>query len=167
MSGRDFSTRPDRREGLLELAFVGFAVACLAAAVVLTLSARRELLEAQRGVQEIRRAPALARRPAPGERPTTLASRALASAAAPPPRIVAELAALLPSDVRLNQASFSYAADVSLDVVVAAREVAAYDSFLERLAGSSRFSSILPGSESRRGSVATPIHMIYRVAGAP
>jgi hypothetical protein len=167
VSGRDFSTRPARREGALELAFLGLGVACLAAAVLLTLSARRELLEAQRGVQEIRRDPALGRQPAAGERLTTLASRALASAAAPPPRIVAELAALMPSDVRLNQASFSYGGDVSVEVAVAAREVAAYDSFLERLASSSRFSSILPGSESRRGSVSTPIHMTYRVAGAP
>jgi hypothetical protein len=74
---------------------------------------------------------------------------------------------LLPAAVRLNGATLTYGAGVAVELTVVAREGAAYDRFLERLAASSRFSDILPGAESRGGAISAPIRMRYRTGEAP
>jgi type II secretory pathway component PulL len=170
MTTRDFSTRPARRSSLLDRALVVAALAGLAAAAVATLAARRALREASQAVADVRDDPASRRMLPRGRRSSereALAAQALATSAAPPARVFAELASLMPSDVRLNGATLSYDEAVGLELTVSAREDASYDRFLERLAASPRFSDILPGSEARGGALSAPIRMRYRIEGMP
>jgi hypothetical protein len=167
MTARDFSTRPVRGSGFLDRALVALAAATLADAAVATVAARRELAGAMRAVEEARRDPESRRRPARRDGLDSLAAQALATAEAPPARIFAELASLMPADVRLSGATLTYGDGVIVELSVLAREDSAYDRFLERLAASSRFSDILPGAESRGGALSAPIRMRYGTDGAP
>jgi len=169
MTARDFSTRPVRRSSLWDRVLLALAAAALAAAATVTLAARRDLAEALWAVEKVRRDP-------PGRvwtqerqaaRLQGLAAQALATAEAPPPRILADLASLMPADVRLNGAMLTYGEGVSVELTVMAREAASYDRFLERLSASPRFSDILPGAESREGVLSAPIRMTYRGGEAP
>jgi len=171
MTARDFSTRPVPRSGLPDLALVTLAAALLAVAGAVTLTTRRDLGEARRAVEEARREPAAGRRAEARDGRASslqgLAAQALSTVEAPPPRILADLAALMPADVRLNRVTLTYGEGVSVELAVVAREAASYDRFLERLAASPRFTDILPGAESREGAISAPIRMRYRGGEAP
>jgi len=171
MTARDFSTRPLRRSSVVELAAVTLAGALLLAAGAATLTARRDLAEARRAVQEARHEPGAGRRAqAPDARASSLqglAAQALSTVDAPPPRVLADLAALMPAEVRLKGVTLTYGEGVAVELAVVAREAAAYDRFLERLGASSRFTDILPGAESREGAVSAPIRMRYQGGELP
>jgi hypothetical protein len=96
-----------------------------------------------------------------------LASRALLSAEAPPPRVLADLEAICPRDVRLNGLSLAYGESLILDMKVAARQGRAYDDFLKRLGESPLFADVVPETEARDGEVLATIRARYTgVAGS-
>ena len=91
-----------------------------------------------------------------------LASRIVLSAEAPPARVLAELTALLPPDVRLDGLSLVYGAKLQVEARVVARRPAGYDQLVERLAGSRLFGDVVPGPESREPDLHSTLHMVYR-----
>jgi hypothetical protein len=72
---------------------------------------------------------------------------------APPTRIVADLAAALPPDARLERLAIDYAQGGKLELRVVARDAAAWDLLLERLAKARRILDVEPGPESRAGEI--------------
>lgn len=90
-----------------------------------------------------------------------LTSQLVLTAQLPPARIVAELAALLPADVRLDGLSLRYGGTLDVDAQVVARRPAAYDTFLERLSDSA-FQDVLPGAEVREGEMRASVRMTRR-----
>jgi hypothetical protein len=90
---------------------------------------------------------------------------ALLSADAPPPRVLADLAAVMPGDVRLESLALTYGQAVALEMQVVARAAPAYDAFLQRLEGSPAFTDVTPGDESRGQEVRGTIRVLYRPAG--
>jgi hypothetical protein len=93
----------------------------------------------------------------------TLAAQVQATAAAPPQKIVAELASLLPPDVKLQSLQLDYRDRVLVDLRVAARHAEAYDAFLQHLAQSPNFGDVVPGPESREGELLASLRMTYSV----
>ena len=91
-----------------------------------------------------------------------LAARIVLSAEAPPARVVADLSALLPPDVRLDGLSLDYAAKLQIEARVSARRPAAYDQLFERLASSRHFSDVMPGPEARQADLRSSLRMVYR-----
>ena len=124
----------------------------LAEAQTRTEAVRREI-EADRD-----RVRALESRNGPG----SLDTQALMTGEAPPPRVVADLAALLPDDVRLEGLTLSYADGPGLELQVSARRARSYDLFLDRLAASPRIADLVPGSESRDGEVRASVRARYQ-----
>jgi hypothetical protein len=93
-----------------------------------------------------------------GER---FAAQALLGAEAEPGVVVADVAALLPADVRLDTLSLTYGERLELDMQVAARGAAAYDTFLRRLTESPRIRDVRPGAENREGEVRASVRALY------
>lgn len=114
---------------------------------------RREADDALARVRELE----ARREPAEG-----IASQALFTAEAPPPRVLADLVALMPGDVRLDAVTLTYGEPLGLQVDVAARSASSYDLFLDRLQRSPLFADVLPGDENRDGELRTSIRMTYR-----
>jgi Tfp pilus assembly protein PilN len=96
----------------------------------------------------------------------TLAAQVEATSTAPPQKIVAELANLLPPDVKLQSLQLDYRDHVLLDLRVVARRAEAYDAFLQRLAQSPNFDDVVPGAENREGELFASLRMTYS-GGAP
>ena len=169
----DFSTRARSRPA------DGRALVFLAAAVLaFAWSARRswlastELVRARTAVESARRETESLllrlrvlepRRDSPGE---ALAARALLTAEAPLRRVLADISALLPPDVRLESMSLSYADALDVDLGVRARRAEAYDLFVSRLQESKRFSSVQPGLEDRGVDVRSSLRVRYRGEGS-
>jgi hypothetical protein len=86
-----------------------------------------------------------------------------ASAEAPPQRVLADLAALLPPEVKLQALALDYRDRVLVDLRIAARRAEAYDAFLQRLAESKRFGDVVPGPETREGELLATLRMSYPV----
>jgi hypothetical protein len=165
---RDFSSRPRRRAARpLDIGLLVAGVAALALSLYEVGDAwsgqrratarfeetRREADEALARVRELE----ARREPAQG-----IASQALLTAEAPPPRVLADLVALMPADVRLDGVTLTYGEPLGLDVDVAARNASSYDLFLDRLQRSPQFADVLPGEENRDGELRTSIRMTYR-----
>jgi len=91
-----------------------------------------------------------------------IAYQALLTTEAPPPRVLADLVALMPGDVRLDAVSLSYGEPLGMRVDLVARNAASYDLFLDRLQRSPLFADVLPGEENRDGELRTSIQMTYR-----
>jgi hypothetical protein len=91
----------------------------------------------------------------------TLVSALLLTNECPPPLVLAELEGLLPPDVRLDVATLRYAETLGIELLVVARNPAAYDRFLERLVASPRFAQLVPGSETRDGELRSTIKATY------
>jgi Tfp pilus assembly protein PilN len=168
MTERDFSSRPRRTAtrpldlallagGALALLYSGYAAGDAwsglrraearvdeAVAESEATQARVRELEARRGTAQ------------------TAAYQALFTAEAPPPRVLARLAELMPGDVRLEAVSLSYANPLALQIDVSARNASSYDLFLDRLQRSPHFADVLPGEENRDGELRTSIQMTYR-----
>ena len=166
----DFSTHPRRRIAPADAAFLLAAALVIASAAGAALrwsaewrhrgaEAARTLVEAEAAAEKARLLES--RRPS-GE--PTLAAQAQATAEAPPQRVVADLSALLPADVRLQSLGLDYRDRVFLDLRVAARRAEAYDVFLQRLAESKRFGDVVPGAETREGELLASLRMSYRGA---
>lgn len=156
---RDFSTRsrrtgPSRGERLLLLLA---AVACAAASGA-ALGAWRDEARARAAVaaaerrrdQTRARVAELERSQGPGE---ALAFQALLTAEAPPVLVLADVAALLPPDVRLDGVTMAYADRLALDLHVVARSPEAYEAFVRNLVASPRFAEVTPREEVRAGDV--------------
>jgi hypothetical protein len=168
---RDFSTRP-RDAGprtldvalvavgavaLLWSAYAAFAAGREAAARRASVTAARQELESSRtrlGDLESRSVDA------------TLARQSLLNLDAPPPRVLEELAAVMPSDVRLASVSMKYGERLELELIVIARSSTAYDVFLERLQSSPAFEHVLPGEENRDGEVRATVRAGYRASAS-
>ena len=165
---RDFSTRPRRgAPHLFDFGLLAVGTAALLLSAYATTNAwngrqrararaaeaRRESEATQSRVRELeaRRDPAQA-----------IAYQALLTTEAPPPRVLADLVALMPGDVRLDAVSLSYGEPLGLRVDLVARSATSYDLFLDRLQRSPLFADVLPGEENRDGELRTSIQMRYR-----
>ena len=165
---RDFSSRPRRRPpqpvdlgligvGLLTLIFAGYATGTSwadfkrARQHVADVRRDTEAAQARLKTMEARSAPTAA-----------LATQALLSADAAPPRVLADLAALMPPDVKLDSLSLTYGDGIGLTMRVSARSGGAYEAFLQRLEGSPSFDEVVPGEETRDGGVSASIDVRYR-----
>jgi hypothetical protein len=91
-----------------------------------------------------------------------LAQQALLSADVPPPRVLTDLAALMPADVKLDSVALSYAEAIEVRMEVSARSTGAYETFLQRLESSPLFEEPIPGDESRDGGVHASIQVRHR-----
>ncbi len=168
---RDFSSRPRRRAARpLELALLAAGTAAFVLSAYATTNAWNGRQRARARVEEARRESeaALARvreLDARREPAQAIAYQALLTAEAPPPRVLADLVALMPGDVRLDAVSMSYGEPLGLRVDVVARTASSYDLFLDRLQRSPLFADVLPGEENRDGELRTSIQMTYRPRG--
>ncbi len=124
-------------------------------------NARVELERARRSLDEVR---ARTRSLDETRRSAAAAVRAqlLTSLDAPPSRVLADVAALMPRDVRLDSVALGYGERVELELTVVARGSSAYDLFLERLAESPSFADLTPGPENRDGEVRATVRVTHR-----
>ena len=95
-----------------------------------------------------------------------MTSKLALTAEAPPARVLAQLSALLPSDVRLDSVTFQYGERLEIDAVAVARRPASYDVFLERLSASPLFGEIQPGPEARQGEMRGSLRLVYKGASS-
>ena len=167
--GPDFSTRAEGRRAasraepwLLAAAALLFAASAASAsrswsearASEASLGALRAELETDRA-----RLRALeAKRGAGGD---LAASRLTLTAEAPPGRVLAQLAELLPPDVRLESVAFTYGARLEIEAQAVARRPAAYDLLLERLTASPLFGEVQPGAETREAEMKGTLRFVY------
>lgn len=163
----DLSTHPRPRvaRGDVLLAIVG-AVAFLWAAGA-AIRAREEAARARSALGAVEseatrneaRLRALGARG--GSEAERLAQRVALNAEASVPRVLADLTALMPEEVRLRVLQVTYGEEVSVEAQVEARGVDAWDVFLDRLVASKRFKGITPGPEAREGELRVTIRMLY------
>jgi len=163
----DFSTRRRRRApapgdvgllgvGLMTLALAGYATTSSWAAL---RRVRRDVAETRREASEAgARLQALETRREPGQ---GLTAQAIVSAEAPPPRVIADLAALMPADVRLEALILDYRERLGVELQVAARNAASYDIFLQNLESSPMFTDVLPGDETRGPELRASVRATY------
>lgn len=167
----DFSTRPDlsRRARAWEALALGGAAVLLLASAAAALSAARQARVAEAAVTGLRREVLEARervRALEGRRRSDLlTSQLVLTAEAPPARVLAELAELLPPEARLESLSLVYGSRLELEAQVVTRRPASYDLLLERLQASPRFGDIQPGPEARQGEMRALLRMTH--AGVP
>jgi Tfp pilus assembly protein PilN len=112
----------------------------------------------QEGQEAERRLRALTARTASAETALARASRAFE---APPARVVADVAAILPADVRLERLSLEYASVVTIDLDVVTRDARAWDSLLDRLEREPGLQGVSTGPELREGEVRTTVRARY------
>lgn len=152
----DFSTtrRPPRVPAWQQVGLAACALVALGTAVQAFL-AREEARSAESRRAEVsREVDAAARRLQALEARVRVASGgALPPDAAPPARIVAELAALLPDDVRLERIAIDYQRGGMLELLVVARDAAAWDRLLRQLDAAPRIREVEPGPEARAAEV--------------
>lgn len=170
----DFSTRRRQRApGPSDLALLAVALMALFAASSAAwgawadLSRVRGATERAQDELDAARAHARALQSRGGRAEDTLASRMVLTREAPPPRVLSDLTALLPADVRVVDLALDYGIRLELRLRLEARGTAAYDLFLKRLAESGRFSDVLPGDETRDAEVRATVRMTYSGEGAP
>jgi len=165
---RDFSSRPRRRPPQpVDLGLIGIGVLTLIFAGYATGTSWADFKRARQHVADVRRdteaAQARLKTMEARSAPTAaLATQALLSADAAPPRVLAELAALMPPDVKLDSLNLNYGEGIGLSMHVSAKGAGAYEAFLQRLESSPLFDEVVPGEETRDGGVAASIEMRYR-----
>ncbi len=152
----DFSTtnRPARVPAWQPLALA--ACGLLATfAVLQAFVAREEAASAAARLAEVSREveAAAARRQALETRARAAGGEALAAEEAPPARIVAEVASLLPDDARLERLAIDYKRGGLLEMLVVARDAAAWDRLLQRMEAAPRLRELEPGPEARAAEV--------------
>jgi type II secretory pathway component PulL len=81
----------------------------------------------------------------------------LPPAEAPPARVVAEIASVLPGEARLERLSIDYARDGALELHVVARDASAWDRLVDRLAQAPGFRDVEPGPEARDAEVRSTV----------
>ncbi len=141
---RDFSSRPRRRR-------TSWADLKRARQHVVDLRRQSEAAQARLRTLESRSAPTAA-----------LATQALLSEEAAPPRVLADLSGLMPADVKLESMSLTYGEAIAVQMQVSSRTAGSYDGFLQRLEGSPLFDDVVPGEETRDGGVSASITARYR-----
>ena len=152
----DFSTgsRAPRPPLARQLALAACAVAAIAAAVlwyqarVESQLAARRLAEVSREVREIRE-----RVLAQQARLRVARAGTLSPEDAAPARIVAEVASVLPDDVRLERLAIDYRRGGTLELMVVARDAGAWDRLLQRLESAPRIREVELGPEARSAEV--------------
>lgn len=167
---RDFSSRPRRSAPQpVDIGLFGIGILTLLVATYATGTSWAEFKRARQHVDDVRRETeagqarlrTLETRSAPT---AALATQALLSSDVPPPRLLAELSALMPPDVKLDAVSLGYGEGIDVRMQVSAKAGGAYDAFLQRLEGSPAFDDVIPGEESRDGGVSATIQAHYRGA---
>lgn len=159
----DFSTHPSpRRPPVWKAGLIIAGVLALGLAGRASWLERRAVSAAREQVAGARRqlASLQSRLGATAERPAAeveLLSRASAAIESPPERVVARLAAALPSDVRLDRLRIEYGDVISLEMQVVARDASSWDLFLARLVEDGSFESVTPGSERRDGEIRSAV----------
>ena len=165
---RDFSSRPRRRPPQpVDLGLIGIGVLTLIFAGYATGTSWADFKRARQHVADVHRdtqaAQARLKTMEARSAPTAaLATQALLSTDAAPPRVLAELAALMPPDLKLDSLSLSYGEGIGMSMHVSAKNAGAYEAFLQRLEASALFEEVVPGEEARDGGVAASIEMRYR-----
>jgi len=168
MRPRDFSSRPRRRPpNGIDLGLLGIGLLTVLVAGYATGTSWADFKRARQHVAEVRRETeaaqarlrALEARSAPT---AALGMQALLSEEAPPPRVLAELASLMPPDVRIESMGMAYGESIALDLQVSAKAGGAYEAFLQRLEGSPLFTDVTPGDETRDGGISATVRVRYR-----
>lgn len=172
-SAPDFRTRPRaKRSPLASRIALGLAAAALLLAAGEAVRAARARDEAREGAVRTRREVEplrvrLRAKESASSRDATLRRQAELTAGAAPPRVIADLAALLPGDARVGRLDLHYGDRLELDFQVETRTSAAYDLLLEALAASGRVEGVVPGPETREGEVQASLRAVYRPGGRP
>ena len=167
---RDFSSRPRRRPPQpVDLGLIGIGVLTLIFAGYATGTSWADFKRARQHVDDVRRdtqaAQARLKTMEARSAPTAaLATQALLSTDAAPPRVLADLAALMPPDLKLDSLSLSYGEGIAMSMHVSAKGAGAYEAFLQRLEASPLYEDVVPGEEARDGGVSASIEMRYRGA---
>jgi Tfp pilus assembly protein PilN len=165
---RDFSSRPRRRPPQpLDVGLLGIGVLTLILASYATGTSWAEFKRARQHVADVRRETeagqarlrTLEARSAPT---AALANQALLSSDAAPPRVLSDLAAVLPPDVKLDSLALAYGDGIGMQMQVSAKGTGAYEVFLQRLEASPLFEEVIPGEELRDGGVTASIQARYR-----
>jgi len=129
------------------------------------LGAREEAREAgARLAEATREVAALKTRHAALEARAAAGGQALLAVDAPPSRIVADVATLLPPDVRLERLAIDYQRGGTLEMLVVARDAAAWDLLLERLERAPRIREVEPGPEARAAEVRSVVRARWSAA---
>jgi len=163
----DLSSRPRPRSGVADRIFLAIAGVAFLASGATAVRTRAAASRAQEAVAEAERASAAAEERIRSLTPRgegdaeRLATRVVLNAEAPLPRVLADLTALMPDDVRLRSLNVAYGDAVTLDASVEARTPEAWDIFLDRLAASKRFDTLSPGPERRAGEIRATLRMRY------
>lgn len=165
---RDFSTRRrprGRRAG--DVAVLAGSGALLAASVYAAGAAWVDARDARASYQEVRQEIATAESRAKELQVAAgpegaVGARAVWSAEAPPPRVVAALAQMLPRDVRLETLTLRYGAQLEVELTLTARTAADYDRFLQALESSPAFDRVVLGDESRAEVVRASMRVRYQ-----
>jgi hypothetical protein len=159
----DFSTTPHpRRPPAWELLAVVLGFVALLLAIGSASATRREAGAARERLAAVRRenGSLKARLRAVDARTTQggeLLARAAAAGEAPPERIVAAIARALPRDARVERLAVSYGDAISLEMLLVARDAAAWDRALARLVEAGPFEEVIPGPERRDGEIRTSV----------
>ena len=164
---RDFSTgRRPRGRRPADLALLTAASAFLLSSAYVAGSAWADARHARASLAEVRTEIAAAEQradalQAPAGPDREIGARAMWSAEAPPPRVVAALAQMLPREVRLESLTLRYAAQLEVEMTLTARSAAEYDRFLQALEASPVFDRIVLGDESRADVVRASVRARY------
>jgi hypothetical protein len=168
MSGQpDFSTAPrPRRAPVWERLALAVACAALLLSGFAAWRAREEALAARARLAEVRReVEAASGRLRVFESQIRAVSPLLPAVEAPPVRVVAVLASVLPRDARLEGLTIDYERGV-LELRVVAREAAAWDLLLDRLEREPHLREVEPGPEARDAEVRSVVRARW-AGGAP
>ncbi len=164
---RDFSTRRRTPRGrAFDFALVGAAGLVLAAAVYAAGSAWAEARRARASYEEVRReidaaATRIRALEKGGGDEASVDARAVWSVEAPPPRVVAALAEILPPEVRLETIVLRYGPRLEVEMTLTARDAGEYDRFLRALEASPVFDRLVLGDETRTDTVRASIRARY------
>lgn len=150
----DFSSsrRPSRAPAWERVAVAACALVALTAAA-LSYHAREEARAAAGRLSAVSREVDTAKVRVAAARERASGATALAAEDAPPARIVAEIAALLPDAARLERLEIDYRRGGLLELAVVARDAAAWDLLLQRLEATPHLREVQPGPESRADEV--------------
>jgi Tfp pilus assembly protein PilN len=145
---------------------MALAVALLAAAVYAAGSAWADERHARASYEEVREEIAAAEARAKALLASAgaegaVGARAVWSAEAPPPRVVAAVAQMLPRDVRLEALTLRYGAQLDVEMTLTARSAADYDRFLQALESSPVFDRVVLGDETRADEVRASVRARY------
>ena len=91
--------------------------------------------------------------------------RALSAAEAPPSRILADVAAVLPGDARLERLTIDYARGGAFEMQVVARDAASWDRLLDGMARAPWVRDLEPGPETREAEVRSVIRWTWAGGG--